>query len=383
MKYRVSVLTPLLVGDGRSLAPIDYMIWRDQVNVLNQDRIFRLLARGPRLDPYLAQLRRAEKLDFASWGGFAQNYAGRRIPFESAGSTAVWQQTAAEHLHIPTFAAGIRGPYIPGSALKGALRTGYVFTRWNTGIVQEIAKRMESDRSVRRPGAAAESMTIGTAAADPMRVALIADSNAVEHSNFKIYLTRVAKLQARQPNTYELGWKQAPRGTAPAQRVDQSTPTFVEMAVPGTQFGGDCSERDYLKSAELTRVLHWRNQHSLNEIVSAANRFAAHLLAAEEQYAEIAKLPRVGDAVRTLKAELQSVEQQQGECLLNLGWGGGFTSKAAVPDSSDDEYRRVLRQLPFFSPAIRSGLLFPKTRRVVFLDNQPATLPGWVRLEIE
>ena len=60
------------------------MVWKDHVNVLDQWRIFRLLAKGPRLEGYLSQLKKAEKLDFASWGGFAQNYAGRRIPFEAS-----------------------------------------------------------------------------------------------------------------------------------------------------------------------------------------------------------------------------------------------------------------------------------------------------------
>ena len=59
MNYRLTCLTPLLVGDGGKLSPIDYMMWRDQVNVLDQRRIFRLLTKGPRLDGYLAQLKRA------------------------------------------------------------------------------------------------------------------------------------------------------------------------------------------------------------------------------------------------------------------------------------------------------------------------------------
>ena len=105
MNYKATVLTPLLVGDGQELSPIDYMVWKDQVNVLDQARIFRLLSRGPRLDGYLAQLRKAGKLDFASWGGFAQNFSARRIPFEHASSTAIWEKTIAEFLFIPTFAA--------------------------------------------------------------------------------------------------------------------------------------------------------------------------------------------------------------------------------------------------------------------------------------
>jgi CRISPR-associated protein Csm5 len=44
MRYRLTCLTPTLVGDGRRLSPIDYMVWKDQVNVLDQWRIFRLLA---------------------------------------------------------------------------------------------------------------------------------------------------------------------------------------------------------------------------------------------------------------------------------------------------------------------------------------------------
>src|SRR6202789_4597737 len=122
MKYQVTVLTPTLVGNGDKLAPIDYMVWRDQVNVLDQPRIFRLLAKGPRLEGYLAQLHKATKLDFASWGGFAQNYAGRRIPFEDAAYTPYWERAQAESLSIPVFAATEEGPFLPGAAIKGRLR---------------------------------------------------------------------------------------------------------------------------------------------------------------------------------------------------------------------------------------------------------------------
>jgi len=106
MRYRLTCLTPLLVGDGRKLSPIDYMVWKDHVNVLDQRRIFRLLAKGPRLEGYLSQLKKADKLDFGSWGGFAQNYAGRRIPFEHASSTPYWERARAENLFIPTFSTG-------------------------------------------------------------------------------------------------------------------------------------------------------------------------------------------------------------------------------------------------------------------------------------
>lgn len=137
MKYSVKILTPTLVGSGEKLAPIDYMVWRDQVNVLNQNRIFKLLSKGPRLEGYLTQLHKATKLDFASWGGFAQNYADRRIPFEDAACTPVWERASADVLSIPTFAATAEGPFLPGSAIKGALRTAYVFAHARPTALKE------------------------------------------------------------------------------------------------------------------------------------------------------------------------------------------------------------------------------------------------------
>ena len=53
MQYKITTLTPLLVGDGKELSPVDYMVWKDQVNVLDQARIFRLLARSLQYPPQL------------------------------------------------------------------------------------------------------------------------------------------------------------------------------------------------------------------------------------------------------------------------------------------------------------------------------------------
>jgi CRISPR-associated protein Csm5 len=370
MNYRLTALTPLLVGDGQRLSPIDYMVWKDQVNVLDQRRIFRLLAKGPRLEGYLAQLRRAEKLDFASWGGFAQNFAGRRIPFEHASSSAVWEQARAEHLHIPTFCSGPGGAYLPASAIKGALRTGVVFSRWNNGVLREIASRMEGDRPLRNPGEAAELMTLGPSGSDPLKVISAADSRSTPYSAFKIYLVKVSSLNARAAGKYEVTWKTS------------ASPLFAEMAAPGTQFTGELHELAYLKDPEIAKALHWKETSGLSTIFRASNAHAAGLLEIHKHYAESSGLTHVHDSIVKLQAELDTINSTTTSCLINLGWGGGFLGKAAFLDTESDDYRKVLRLLPFYSRAVKTGLPFPKTRRIVFTGNQPAALPGWARLDI-
>lgn len=377
MRYRVTALTPLLVGDGRELSPIDYMVWKDQVNVLDQARIFKLLARGPRLEGYLTQLRKATKLDFASWGGFAQNFSQRRIPFEHAEATAVWNTAPQESLFIPTFAASTRGAYLPASALKGAVRTGLMFGRWSASTIERAAATMEGDRLPRRIGDAAEA----NAGASQVRVLAAADSDAVAATQFKIYVTRVASLDTRQTAKPQLVWKVSGRGSVTAQRVAEATPVFAEMASPGTAFEGNWEERTFLENPELMRALGWRSVPDPKMIVDATNRYAAAQLELHAHYSETAGLTRVRESVAQLQKQIGATENEPLSCVACLGWGSGFLSKAAFTGTNEEPYRKILKAIPGVGKSIREGVPFPKTRRVVFAGSQPAFLPGWVNIQ--
>lgn len=377
MRYKVTTLTPVLAGDGRELSPIDYMVWKDQVNVLDQARIFRLLARGPRLDGYLAQLRKATKLDFASWGGFAQNFSQRRIPFEHPDSTAIWNTANSESLFIPTFAANYRGAYLPGSALKGALRTGLVYSLWSPATIERAAASIDGDRLPRRIGEAAEA----SAGAAQVKVVAAADSEPIPVSSFKIYLTRVASLDTRQSGSPQLAWKVAGRGSVPGPRISEATPLFAEMAVPGTSFEGEWNERTFLENEATTRALGWRSVPDAKSITDAANRYAGAQLDLQARYAEMTRLSGLQETVQHLRSELASVQNSPLTCLICLGWGSGFLSKAGFLGTGEESYRRILRAVPAVGKALREGVPFPKTRRVVFGGGKPSFLPGWVTVQ--
>jgi CRISPR-associated protein Csm5 len=381
MRYRLTALTPLLVGDGAKLSPIDYMVWKDQVNVLDQGRIFRLLSRGPRLENYLKQIAKAEKLDFASWGGFAQNFAKRRIPFEHPSYTAFWERLPAEQLHIPTFASGPAGPYLPATALKGALRTALVFKLADQKTFQEIEAALSAERSPRQPGMIAEERTAGDSSRSRLRTLALGDSAPIDPARLKIYLLRVATLERAGSGKLELRWKQAPRGSVEARLVEQSTPQFAEMASPGTVFEGQAAERAFLLHADVARALGWRAPLRPRQIFEMANDYAAAMLAAHRQYAAWAGLGPLEETLQRLEARLAEVRAREDACLVSLGWGAGFLSKSVALAAPGEEFRQVLRRHPIYSKALRAGLPFPKTRRVVFVENRPAALAGWAMLE--
>ena len=359
MNYSLTCLTPTLVGNGEELAPIDYMVWKDQINVLDQRRIFKLFARGPRLDGYLAQLKKATKLDFASWGGLAQNYAGRRIQFEHGSLTRHFERTSAEHLFIRTFTSNSNGVYIPGTAIKGALRTGTVFAGWNDNAWQNVTSQLgPGDRVPRRLAAQADDRIAGK----KLSTVGTSDSTAVPVSATRIYMTRASTLAGRD-NKLEVAWKRSPAGST--KLADDATPTFIEMAQPGSVFEGTFRAKD------------------ATSLFRAANQFAIGLLSNHANYAETAKLGKLSEAVAALKSEAERALESRTSCLLPLGWGDGFLGKAALIDSNSEAVREVLKKLPFYQRAIQSGLPFPKTRRIVFLNDQPATLAGWMRLSVQ
>jgi len=380
MRYRLTTLTPTLVGDGRRLSPIDYMVWKDHVNVLDQWRIFRLLAKGPRLEGYLTQLKTADKLDFASWGGFAQNFAGRRIPFENTAYSNYWNRAMGDSLHIPTFAAGASGPYLPGAALKGALRTGMVFANWRDGMLQDIAGRVKGERVPRRPAESVEEQALGAAGVSKMRMICAGDSGTIETSNFKVYLLRTSTLQPRGGN-FALGWKQSPRGSVDGNRPEESTPSFAEMAAPGTVFEGDWNEKNFFLQPEVRRSVRWQDGFGRAKIFEAVNIYASGLLALQRQYASWAGLGLLDQSLEQLEQRLAAA-REKGSCLVCMGWGGGLTTKSAWLDATNADYRQILKAYVIYNQALATNLPFPKTRRIVFLNNKPATLPGWAELSV-
>jgi CRISPR-associated protein Csm5 len=383
VKYRVTVLTPTLVGDGRRLSPVDYMVWRDQVNVLDQSRIFRMLSKsaGPRLDNYLTQIRKATKLDFTSWGGYAQNFASRRIPFEDATYTPFWERAPLESLAIPEFASGDAGPFLPGAPVKGALRAGFVFANVKPQALRDAANRLTGERAPRRPAESIEQQAIGSGGSDRMRVFSIGDSEHGTRDAFRIYLLRLATLVPKGPGQLALGWKQAGRGAADGRRPEEGTPTFAEMASPGAIFEGEWRENDFLNGDEVRRLLRWSEPVTRAALFNAANGYAAKQLETHAQYARWTGLEALGQSVAELQQRLETVRGGSG-CLMAMGWGSSYLSKSAAIGADDGEYRKLLGSLPYYARAIQTGLPFPKTRRIVFLKNKPATLAGWVELKV-
>jgi CRISPR-associated protein Csm5 len=256
-----------------------------------------------------------------------------------------------------------------------------VFAHWRDGMLQDALARVKSEHFPRRPAEIVEEQALGPAGSNRMRFVSAGDSAPIATSRFQIYLLRTSTLQPRGGN-YALGWKQSPRGAVDGARPEDSTPTFAEMAVPGTTFEGDWSEKTFFLEPEVRRSIRWPEAFNRAKVFEAVNVYAAGLLALQRQYASWAGLGLLDRSLDELEQWLGGA-RQRGSCLLSLGWGAGLPAKSSWLDATNPDYRQILEQFGFYNRALASNLPFPKTRRIVFLNNKPATLPGWAELSIE
>src|SRR5258708_11084914 len=192
-------------------------------------------------------------------------------------------------------------------------------------------------------------------------------------------MLRVSTLVSKAPQQYSLGWKQAGRTV---QRAEDGTPSFAEMAAPGTAFEGIWGENGFLNRDEVRAELRWAKPVTREAVFDAANSYAEKQLVLHAQYADWTGLSALAASVASLRSRLAAV-RKSGGCLLSIGLGAGFLSKSAAVGGPDAEYRNVLGMLPFYQRPIQSRLPFPKTRRIVFLKTKPASLAGWVELGLQ
>jgi CRISPR-associated protein Csm5 len=234
-------------------------------------------------------------------------------------------------------------------------------------MLNDVAARMQGERVPRRLAEGPEEQALGNAGVSRMRLVSVADSAPVTHAGFKVYLLRVSTLQLAAALTRSVG--SSPRGAVDGARPDDSTPVFAEMAPPGFSFEGDWQEKTFFTQPEIRRAIRWQESFDRSRIFEAANDYAARLLAAHKQYAAWTGLDLLARQIDELEQRLADA-RQAGQCLLSLGWGGGLLSKSAWLDTGDPTYRQILQQVSLYGKAIGSNLPFPKTRRIVFLNNE-------------
>lgn len=130
-KINATVITPISIGNGSELSPYkDYFIDNDKVHYIDENKLSQLVAKDPALmDTYVEGVANMDgnRSNF-DLKGFVQNHLSIN-PLDIVRKSIEFQGNSNAKLPINEAMKTPTGrPYIPGSSLKGAIKTALVYT---------------------------------------------------------------------------------------------------------------------------------------------------------------------------------------------------------------------------------------------------------------
>lgn len=255
-------------------------------------------------------------------------------------------------------------PYIPGSSVKGAIRTALAWAiyrgesiRAEVNYVRDRGRYVEKaaddllEAEIFRPAEDA-------ATHDVMRALQIADSGPAKAFG----LCQVAVYTAR-------GGGLEPKGSF---RLHVETIRANKELVASARL-----DQYLLASAEARVALQLDTRRAyLENFVAHANDFAEALIDHEIGFFKTYAAPDVLDFYRGLKETLGQIRGSGRVCLLFLGWGPGWTAKTIGTALDPGTVNKVRNS---FDRMGRRGFpVFPKSRRLVEENGAPSVPLGWL-----
>ncbi|MCY4072800.1 MAG: type III-A CRISPR-associated RAMP protein Csm5 [Chloroflexi bacterium] len=358
----VSVLTPLHIGTGRELLnQYDYAIHSGRTWRLNEGALLDAQdVEDAEMAATLAQTPPAQLLrgqDFRPDSGLFR-YVLRGTPRSGAEGAQLREQIKD----------AFDRPYLPGSSLKGAVRTALAWNLW-----QQRQMRPDVNKIDRRRQWAAQAYEKELFGRDPnsdsLRALQVSDSAPVDSD-------RLLLLNARVMN----------------RRGSLDAPIEMEAIAPDTQFSLTLKVDGALFSEwAVANRLRLNGQEFLTDLPSAIQN---HSLALARQ--EAAWFKEIGPArqIAGFFQQLASSSPGVRRFLISLGWGTGWTSKTFGPhlQSDTDFMERILSDHRLARGRRQRADPFPKSRRVVVQisrDRQgrpvesPAAPLGWCLVEMK
>lgn len=222
-KINATVITPISIGNGSELSPYkDYFIDNDKVHYIDENKLSQLLAKDPALmDSYVEGVANMDgnRSNF-DLKGFVQNHLSIN-PLDIIRNSIEFRGNSNAKLPINEAMKTPTGkPYIPGSSLKGAIKTALVYTdlektdfgnKWkvdffrqlnhvhfNSGLKENhLLKSLKSqiDELERKLKAKAEIQNKQTNLIERLTVS---DSTTLEHDNLSVIDLERTKIPVRR-----------------------------------------------------------------------------------------------------------------------------------------------------------------------------------------
>lgn len=354
----ITLLSPLHIGSGRELlSDYDYVIHNKKTWVIDAAGMLEdFVDPQGKLNESIVGLPAAELLNDSDFveGNPRFRYVLQGQP-RAQGPGAVLREQYKD---------GRDQPYIPGSSLKGSLRTILAWHGFRSTKLRLEVNALADSRSW-----AAQPVERRLFGSDPnhdlLRGLLVADSQPQPTSKLRIANAQVVTGSEKM-----------------------GSPVEVEAVWTDTVFETTLTVDSYLNSEGVRQKLGLGGEWSwLTGLPEIARAWGAEYLRRERDWFHQRKYNYVAGLYHQMLGILAGNRLAPNQFFANLGWGGGWTAKTvgAPLQAEAKEWERLLNDKRR-SPARfrrREGDAFPKSRRVLVQGGQVVAPFGWCLVEIK
>ncbi|WP_020562249.1 type III-A CRISPR-associated RAMP protein Csm5 [Methylosarcina fibrata] len=370
VRLGLEILTPTQAGSGAELfKELDYIDRGGMAFVVDQQASFNAVASGNlALDADAKLLSGAHLSDLVNAAG--QDF-GYRLPWLATAQKV--PDKFREHLKDT-----MNRPYLPGSAIKGAIRTALI-AEWLRSVretpslslqIQELLPKR--DRKGNAPRA--------KAADDRLLAALL--GNDAKQDIFRVFKVKDTLFADTDLRLADIRWLNEKRWRSMSKRNSldnwqQADGIYAEVLQSGALGLVTLQWDGFL----LSDISSWQQNGAVSSIApkdfgdlkQRLNQHAKYRLQKEIQfYKDQGKSAPEQECHRLLKM----IETDQQAAYLQMSWGSGW--RGMTGDWASQELVEKFREL-YPKDMGRPGKIFPKTRRLV-VSGEPKFPLGWVRL---
>jgi len=396
--FTVTFLSPVHIGTEERLDEHDF--------VYENGQLIRF-----RVTPIL------EQMDDEQLSQFVEN--GLEAVMDWLRQTELWQRAKVYQSPVtrqpnwrsepirPFIADPLLRPYLPGTEIKGAIRTAvawWLLRQKNLAalrqkLLQRLPQHQPSRRELVQAGQWLEQSLFGS---DPnhdiLRSLRVQDSTPVEPERLKVFPVIVAVRTNKG-----LQWLQSPRGGEQRSRYTddhrQAVANFCECldgSVSGVKL--TVASDTFLSDGEIERgevklsvpeELGWEEtkRQAVNNWETACNELAKEVAESERNWWKEVKDATRDIGAKTVAARMERfydelsnrIKAESDEAVfLNIGWGGGWRTKTVVELFGDEAVQEVVSRYGLDRGS--HSRPFPKTRKVAWRGSNDFVPLGWLKL---
>jgi CRISPR-associated protein Csm5 len=297
---------------------------------------------------------------------------------EGKGSKTYHGISAGSEIH-QIIRNGFGAPYIPGSSIKGAIRTILLYDAMKS-LSQYDRKEILRNSNGNNQGQWVDQKIVEKVfGKDPnhnlLRVLSCNDAHFEEND---VDLVKVKVLKATSDAATDWTWKQIGRDRPSDMEI------YAEMIAMGVETDMSLRLDKFLfENKDAKQELNFSSL-SFEYLFKTINTFSRNVLT--KQIAFFKKIDSGRKGLEKIISECEDIlsmipeagEQHHTSCILRLSWGVGWQSMTG--DWLTDEEKQRFREKYRNMNGTRGMALYPKTRKILMSGGDADTITGWIRL---